>query len=112
MEVVVGNVSRFVSIGYEMTCRNVARKLAGLFSGSAATGGTLFVHEKPKIRMSILLDDNIFEMIHRKFLGMLTRESQRVCLDLSVDEPNTAPPRALSLSALLNAQSYVEDPVS
>jgi hypothetical protein len=110
MEIVAGDHSKFLSIGNKMTFRDVCRKLSTMFPVAVGTGGTLFVHEKPKIRMPIVPDAAIFDVL-KGFVAKMTRQGQRVCLDISVEAPVRVPVRTISLSGLLHAETHGEGPV-
>jgi hypothetical protein len=91
-----------------MTCRDVVRKFATSEPVKVGERGALFVHEKPKLRMPVEIDEIIFDVL-RVFVAKLTKQRQRVCFDITSNISN-GPTRTISLSALLNAaQNDAED---
>jgi hypothetical protein len=107
VEVLFGQASRFISIGKQMTCRDLRNKIQNSNPNlKLATGAALFAQEKPKIRMDMEPDDLLFDSLKR-FLPKLNRKHQRVCISLQIEDETQVRPVVVlemkrSLSQILN----------
>jgi hypothetical protein len=105
LEVCFGTLSKFFSIVKQMSCRDLRNKIQNASPQfKLVQGATIFVHEKPKIRMDIEPDDLLFDSL-KVFVPKLNRKHQRVCILVPTeDEPPVQPSREMkrSLSQILN----------
>jgi hypothetical protein len=91
-----------------MTCQDVVRKFAIPEPVRVGERGALFIHEKPKLRMPVEIDEVILDML-RVLVAKLTKQRQPVCFDITSNISN-GPTRTISLSTLLNVtQNDAED---
>lgn len=98
--------SRLISITKQMTGRDIINKMKNyqLIQG-IITSSFFFVHEKPKIKFEILLDELLYSQLDIMY-PMLSMLKQRVCIALVVDNriQEIKPNISRSLSATLRTQ--------